>query len=83
MIFLRNAGWVCLSDEYIYFGNIWKKVKIGLTSYFSQWGHSKMIQHKLSVSQSVKGGSECDGADISGLIRVTVAASPFLPNSKG
>lgn len=80
---MRNARWVGLSDEQIYFGNIWKKVKNALTSYFAQWGHQKMIQHKLTVSQIVKGGSECDGADISGLIRVSVAASLFLPNSKG
>lgn len=42
-----------------------------------------MTQHKLIVSPSIRSGSKCDGIDIYGLIVVTIAASLFLPNSKG
>lgn len=60
-----------------------KKVKITLATYFAQGESTSVMQHLFFVSQSIRGGRKYDGADIYGLRVVTVAASLFLPNSKG
>lgn len=78
-----NVGWIYLNGKSIYFGNVQKKVKNALTSYFSQQESTSVIQHKLIVSPSRKSGTKYDGIDTDGLAVVTVAASSFPSNSKG